>query len=223
MLTSKLLRLAAVLPVCGLAAVAIAGSVQTGCSSPASSGLGDDAGEPADTGVGVTGSCQPSEFTVQVEGLTFCCSGDAKSGTQTCTQPQAPTSDEPCATPNATTQGAATATLTHDVCVQESCNGDRTSDDFVQTVTVVTPTLTCVDAASGTPVWKDSSSSEHTVVRACVDAGQKRCDGSYGYGYGSYGSGYGYSFEVTDRQVQIASSTCSTDGAAAAPCPPGAL
>jgi hypothetical protein len=186
-------------------------------------------------------ACPSGEVTHTVGGDQLCCNGnDCRSLGPTTARLGAP-----CSAGEAD-QAVDDVTGTLDVCVNESCNGDRVASDYLDTVTETKGTLACVAGGGGaTWQWKGSVK-VHRLVQACADVQIVVCYYN-GYGYGAYGDGcgchtgpagspvcwdgypcpssYGYNGANTimQREVTLVSSTCSVDGAPPTPCPVGTL
>jgi len=151
----------------------------------------------------------------------------------------------PCS-PVGASQSVDVVHLTTDVCVKESCTGDRWCEEFNLVAVEDTGTLECVNGPGGA-LWQwqgGAPASTHRVDRACAVTGVEYCydgtesDQSYsdyaytprayptGYpyicSYGGYGSYGGGASSYPLRELLITGSVC-TSGGVTSPCPVGDL
>jgi len=192
----------------------------------------------------VSATCAAGETAKKLGTHDTCCS--TIDGETKCHEVDALQIGGACA--NAGETRAATVTeFVADVCVVDSCDGNKTSTDFADTTVQSTGTAQCTSGDHGSTWQWNGAPASHTVVRACSVVGFLACGGagsgygSYGYGYGSYGygsygqpsygygTGYGYGYGYgagapKRRDVTVVSSTCAPASAqAASPCGAGDL
>jgi hypothetical protein len=203
------------LPVLVLPVYVIASSLQA-CSSSAVSG--------GTTQAPLT--CAANETPKKVGQHDVCCAQSAADFD--CHAVGTPVTGGTC-----TTEGAKAALdayrVTYDVCVVESCTGDRRCEEFPALAERRQGELTCKSGKweAGTAV------NVHRVERACLVSeriecatGQTYSTSGLGYYASSYFSGYPYSCgygnngapTIAKRELFLLQSTCATTGAPA-PCP----
>jgi hypothetical protein len=186
-------------------------------------------------GTGSTvGQCPAGATEKKVGTQVYCCVSDGSG--YSCSVGTLAKPGDPCAAEGATQSGAGVQLAT-DVCVEESCSGDRSCQEFPASVNESTGTLTCT---GGVLQWS-SAPATHQVVRACLVTQFKRCSSgldsystlesgayyqdayvdNYAYtcGYGPYGGVP----SVHVREVKLISSSCTPAGGTAADCPIGDL
>ena len=192
-------------------------------------------------GVGASGDsgteCPVGSTAKQLGGKTYCCTADGTTATGfQCSVGTLSKPGDPCAVEGSTASGG-TIALSTDVCVEESCTGDRSCQEFPATAEAATGTLTC---KGGVLQWNGAYAT-HTVTRACVVTESKICrngsdyystvePGSYyqdayldNYAYACGAGPYGGAPSVNVREVRLVSSSCTPAGGSAASCPIGDL
>jgi hypothetical protein len=189
---------------------------------------------------GSTGTSQSSlvcaaDETAKKLAMGDVCCRTLADGRSTCRKPGEDEAGAPCTQVGATKPGSAIA-ATFDVCVQESCSGDRECTEFPLVVEETTGTLRCVQNGLALTWELEGGGDVHRVERACLVSRTQVCYGAgysssnpdvYGYspayfsGYGEtcgYGSGYGAP-SISVRRLFLLGSTCTAAGGAPAPCP----
>jgi hypothetical protein len=185
--------------------------VQNGCSNSVAQDGGDAGSDSALSG------CFAGETLTKVGSQTLCCSGTPP--TLVCHDEGGRIGD-PCSA-SSFPASQLTVTVTLDVCIADSCDGNRTPTTYDGKTVATTTPLTCTNgalAANGDPTTQE-------VDRVCSDVAPLICAGtSYEYGYGyvtTYGYGYYGGSELMTRSVSVASSTCTTSNSAPTPCDVG--
>jgi hypothetical protein len=191
-----------------IAGFAMSVLAQNGCSGSSDEGVTVGTASDSDAGDQLSG-CFAGETLTQIGKGTLCCSGTSPN--LVCHN-EGPRVGDPCDLSNAASSQE-TLTVTLDVCVSDSCDGEHTPTTFdAKTVAVTTP-ITCSNGA----VVQNGASTTQEVDRVCAAVGTPSCP-TQGYGYGySYGYGYGAT-GVTTRAVSVASSTCTVGSSAPTPC-----
>ena len=202
--------------VLAIAGFSISVLVQNGCSGSVAPNGAPDSGTSDATAIG---GCFAGETLTRVGSQQLCCSGTPP--TLVCHDEGGRVGD-PCSA-SSFPASQLTVNVTLDVCVTDSCDGDRTPTTYDDKLVATTTPLTCDNgtlAANGAPVTQE-------VDRACADVAPLECAQShYEYGYGyvtSYGYGYYGGSELMTRAVSVLSSTCTTAGGDAKPCDVGSF
>jgi hypothetical protein len=224
------------LPILALPLYLISSAMQTSCSGQIAARAtapdsgpdgphGDDVGDDVSSDAG---GCLPGEAPKLIGSISVCCTPQPY-GSYAChrvSSAQPPYMSTPCSNERATAQ-VDEFFLDTDVCVTESCTGDRTCQEFNQDVSEYQGTLTCAPDTNGNLTWAFSGPyTVHEVERACFDVGVQYCGTPYSTGYSPYPAGTSpdpqyacgtdelYSYNgfplVTIRQLVLLSSTCGT-------------
>jgi hypothetical protein len=241
------------LPILVLPLYLVASALQTSCSgaiAPSQASRGDAALDGDDLGAGDDetsdastidgGSCPPGESPREVASTPVCCVAQSSS-TFACHRRNTASlvAGGGCSSQGATAPGDEIDVQT-DVCVTETCAGDRSCQPYDAVAEERRGTLVCSGQQGLHWAWQ-TVDSDHRVERACLPSGVQYCvGGSPGGSYGDYEpyapayssapeyacgydeGGYGGIPRVTLRELVLLGSTCATD-AGRAPCPPGNL
>ena len=183
---------------------------------------------------GGASACPAGSVAKQAGSQSYCCIQDG--GSYICSFGTEAKPGDPCS--GSGTVPGSRITLSTDVCVIETCSGDRTCEEFPASTEEDQGTLVCT---GGTYQWSGTFDS-HLVTRACLTVDSVICggDGYYGSdtiepgayyqdsyqdtypyvcGYGSY---YGVP-SVNIRAIKVLSSTCTAAGASSTDCAVGDL